>query len=125
MKKTFGFLTAIFVFSSCYLFSSCYYDVEKQLYPPSGCDTTNATYASYIAPLMQNNCTACHSTAAPSANIILDTYNGVKSAATSGKLYGSMSHASGFIAMPPSGTKLNSCDLTKVNKWITAGSPNN
>lgn len=119
MKKTVGFLIVIVVFSSCY------YDVEKELYPPSNCDTTNATYTSFIVPLMQNNCTACHSTAAPSANIILDTYNGVKSAAASGKLYGSISHANGYSAMPPSGTQLSTCDLKKVNKWITSGSLNN
>lgn len=119
MKKAIGFFIVIIVFSSCY------YDVENQLYPPSGCDTTKTTYTSFIAPLMQSNCTACHSSAAPSANIILDTYNGVKAAAASGKLYGSMAHSNGYAAMPPSGTQLSSCDLKKVNSWISSGSLNN
>lgn len=119
MKKTIVF------FATIILLSSCYYDVEKELYPPSGCDTTKVTYTSFIAPLMQNSCTACHSSVGPSAGIILDTYNGVKAAAASGKLYGSMAHTNGYAAMPPSGTQLSTCDLKKVNNWISSGSLNN
>jgi cytochrome c5 len=119
MKKTIGFL------SSMMLLTGCYYDVEKELYPPDNCDSSNTTYTSFIKPLMQSQCIACHSSSAPSAGIILDTYTGVKAAAVSGKLYGSIAHNNGFAAMPPTGTQLSSCDLKKVNQWILSGTLNN
>lgn len=122
MKKLF-----IFLIISATILSSCYRDVASELYPPdTSCDTSNTTYATTILPVLQNNtCIGCHSTVAPSGNIILDTYSGVKSAAQSGKLYGSIAHSSGYSAMPPSGTKISDCDLNKVNAWINKGMLNN
>ncbi|MFI5188445.1 MAG: hypothetical protein ACHQF0_17060 [Chitinophagales bacterium] len=118
------FVAAIFLFS----LNSCYYDTESLLYPTAAtCDTTNITYSVTIKNILQNNsCIACHSgTAAAGGNIILDNYNSVNTYAANGKLYGSINHDPGYIAMPQGGNKLTSCDIKKVKIWIIAGMQNN
>ena len=104
--------------------SSCYYDIEEQLYPDNGnCDTTAAvTYSSTIrAILSNNNCLGCHSGVTASGGISLDNYAGIRNVAQNGILYGSITHASGYSAMPQGGNKMSSCDILKIKKWIDAG----
>lgn len=67
---------------------------------------------------------SCHAGTGPSGGISLDTYASVKTVANNGRLYGSISHASGYVAMPQSGT-MSSCDIKKIKAWIDAGAPNN
>lgn len=109
------------------VFSGCYYDVDEQLYPPSGnCDTTGVTYSGTVASLLQGNgCTGCHSGSAPSGNISLSAYAGVQAMAQSGRLYGAISHAAGYAPMPQGGNKMNACAINKIKAWIDAGAPNN
>src|SRR5574339_445710 len=112
-------LTAIFL-------GGCYYDVSQELYPSETfCDTTNITYAGKILPLIQDNCYSCHSGSAPSGNINLDSYTGVKAQATNGKLIGTISHAEGFSPMPQGGNKLSSCEISSIQTWINNGTLNN
>lgn len=109
--------------------NSCYYDVESQLYPAGGtsCDTTNITYSTTIKNVLQNNsCLSCHSgTGASGGNIVLDNYNSLKLYAQNGKLYGSINHDPGYMAMPQGGNKLSYCDIKKVQIWINLGILNN
>jgi len=109
------------------LLSSCYYDNEEELYPASNstCDTSIVTYANKIAPILQQNCTNCHSGAAPSGNIDLTTYANVSPYALNGKLYGSVAHLAGYIAMPSASVSVSSCDISKIKSWIDSGSKNN
>lgn len=107
------------------LFSGCYYDVEEELYPPTGiCDTTNVTYTATVAPIMTEYCTSCHSGSSPSGNIDLSDYTNVKLYAQDGSLYGSMSHDPNWSEMPQGGNKLDDCTLLKVKIWIDNGTPN-
>ena len=105
----------------------CYYDVAEELYPPSEtfCDTTNISYSVKIVPVIQDNCYSCHTGAAPSGNVSLDSYAGVKAQADNGKLIGTISHAAGFSPMPQGGNKLNSCQIAIIQTWIDNGAPNN
>jgi len=109
--------------------NSCYYDTESLLYPTNNntCDTTNVTYSITIKSILQNNgCLTCHSgTAAAGGNVVLDNYSTVNQYAANGKLYGSINHNPGFIAMPQGGNKINDCDIKKVKVWIDAGIQNN
>jgi cytochrome c5 len=41
--------------------------------------------------------------------------------ATSGRLYGSMAHLTGFAAMPPSGGKVDDCTLATIQAWKQQG----
>lgn len=122
-----GRLTALLLLVSLVVgVSACYYDKEEELYPPvTQCDTTNVGYQATIVPLMKANCNACHNSAAPSAGIATDNYQGVKTIALNGKLYGSIAHLSGYSPMPKGGNKLSECNIQKVKAWINAGAPEN
>lgn len=108
--------------------SSCYYDKEEELYPQipgSECDTTNVSYAQFVAPLMASNCNGCHSEAAPSGNVVTSTYAGLKASVNSGQLRKAINHESGASAMPKGGNKLPACELLKIDAWIASGAPQN
>jgi hypothetical protein len=105
--------------------SSCYYDKEEILYPDGVCDTANVTYSRSVTPVLSANCTSCHGGNTPSAGISLDNYNGIKAVADNGKLWGAVSHTAGFSPMPKNSAKMNSCNITKIKKWIDAGALNN
>jgi len=106
--------------------SACYYDKEEELYPPiTQCDTSNVGYQATIVPLMKANCNACHNSSAPSAGIATDNFQGVKTIALNGKLYGSIAHLSGYSPMPKGGNKLSECDIKRVKIWIDMGAPEN
>lgn len=89
------------------------------------CDVTKFTYSGTIQPLLNTNCVGCHKPGSLGGGIDLSTYNVVKTQVTNGKLLGSVTHASGFIAMPQGGNKLSDCQITQITNWINAGSPNN
>lgn len=105
--------------------TGCYYDKEVKLYPQTVCDTTTVTYSSSVVPVLLSNCTVCHGGNTPSAGIRLDTYAGVKVQADNGKMWGAVSQASSFSPMPKNAVKLNTCNLTKIKKWLDAGTLNN
>jgi mono/diheme cytochrome c family protein len=110
--------------------SGCYYDNEEDLYPVQpgdalACDTVDVSYAGFVQPLMEQQCTSCHSGSFPSGNIALATYEQVVAQANNGKLYGSMAHLDGYSQMPKSGNKLPDCDLDKLKSWIDAGASQN
>lgn len=110
------------------VFPSCYYDKAELLYPSTltGCDTTSTvTYSAKVVPILQQQCYGCHSIASPAGNIAMSTYATDKVIALNGKLYGSISHSSGYSPMPKSGNKLSNCQIAIIKKWIDAGSPNN
>ncbi|MDD2963961.1 MAG: cytochrome c [Bacteroidales bacterium] len=111
------------------LTASCYRDNEEELYPQvpgsGNCDLTSVTYQSTIAPIMASSCNGCHSGAGASAGVVTNTYEGLKTIALNGKLYGSVSHASGYSAMPKNGNKLSACNIEKIKTWVDAGAPNN
>ena len=92
----------------------------------SGCDTSNVTYSTTISTILQTNCTGCHSGSAPSgAGIDLSTYANVLVEVNNGKLWGDVSHSSGYNAMPLGGASLSACDLNMISSWIKKGAPNN
>jgi len=105
--------------------TGCYYDKEDILYPQSSCDTANVTYSSSVVPILISNCTVCHGGNTPSAGIKLDTYSDVKIQVTNGRLWGAVSQAVSYSPMPKNGTKMSSCNLIKIKKWIDAGALNN
>jgi hypothetical protein len=89
------------------------------------CYSTKFTYSAVVEPLLKSYCVGCHNSSSLGGGIDLSNYNSVKTVAGGGKLYGSISHATGFSPMPRGGSKLSDCQLKQVDKWIKAGSPNN
>lgn len=90
-----------------------------------GCNTTNVTYSGRVRPVLQTSCIGCHSGSAPSGGINLSTHAGVAAVANNGKLFGAISHQSGFVAMPLGGQKMPQCTIDQLKAWIDAGAPNN
>jgi hypothetical protein len=91
----------------------------------STCDTSLFTFSGAVQPIMQANCTGCHSTGLANGGVDLSTYNGVRSVALDGRLYSAITHAPGFVPMPQNGNMLSDCNITQIAKWINAGAPNN
>jgi cytochrome c553 len=89
------------------------------------CDSTVFTFSGAVKPLIDNKCVGCHNASNLGGGIDLSTYATVKVVALNGKLLGSIKQQSGFSAMPKNGNKLSDCEITQVNKWITAGALNN
>ncbi len=107
-------------------FSSCYYDKADTLYPSKTCDTSGTiSYAQKVVLLLQQQCYSCHSGGSPSGGIAMGTYTTDKAIAVNGKLYGSISHASGYSPMPQGAAKMTDCQIATIKKWIDAGSLNN
>ncbi len=91
----------------------------------NGCDTLLFTFSGAISPMMSTYCRGCHNPASLGGGIDLSTYAGIQAVAANGKLLGTITHAAGFFAMPQGGSMLSSCQITQVQKWIAAGTPNN
>jgi len=87
------------------------------------CDTQGVTYSNEVAPLLASRCTGCHSGATPQGNLRLTTYDEVKAAAQSGKLYGSVAQLPGYAPMPKGGSALSPCFVSKIKAWIDNGMP--
>jgi mono/diheme cytochrome c family protein len=89
------------------------------------CDTTNFLYSTTIAPLLINNCVTCHAPGNPnSGGIDLSTFANAQAFALNGRLYGSITHAAGYSAMPKGMAQLSTCNITQFRKWIAAGAKN-
>jgi hypothetical protein len=87
--------------------------------------TTTISYVQHISPLLQLNCTGCHSAAVPSGNVDLSTYTAVKKYVATGQLYGSVAHLVGYKPMPSTVSKLSDCQISVIKSWIDAGAANN
>lgn len=108
--------------------SGCYYDKEELLYPGSCTAPASPVFATDILPLLNSRCNSCHSSASSSGSgggNILDSYTEVKKQADSGKLLGSIQHASGYSAMPKNSGKIPACEIQKIQNWISSGALNN
>lgn len=103
--------------------TACTWQNEEELYPPDDCSTDNVTYGADIQPFLQMSCYSCHSTinAPVQSGLDLEDQTSLKNVAESGRLIGALSHQDGFVPMPPNGVRLDSCDLKKIQQWISDG----
>lgn len=88
------------------------------------CETANMSYARDIAPILQSNCTSCH-TAGNSAGsgIVLDNYDDVKNY-TQGELINRVNlPTSDGLFMPKGGSSIGSCNINKLTAWKDQGFP--
>ena len=125
-KTNFAILAVATVF-----FTGCYYDNFKELHPEkavvvSNCDSSGVmSYSAQIVPVLNAACTAqCHNGSGGGGGHIMTTWASVNADALSGKLSPSID-GTGTNPMPPGGTTLPSCDITKIKKWVAAGALNN
>ncbi len=110
--------------------TGCYYDNEEKLYPQvsSGCDLSNVTFSGSVVPILQASCLTCHSNSQASGSgggVKLQDYADVQAVAASGKLMGTINHATGYDPMPKGGGKLSDCEISQLQTWIDNGTLNN
>jgi hypothetical protein len=92
----------------------------------SQCDTSAYKFSADVQPIFNSWCTgACHTTSQPDGGFDLSNYNGIKACGQSGKLMNSINHTGATIAMPQGGSKLDVCDIQKIQNWVNAGYPGN
>jgi hypothetical protein len=125
MNNNFKIVSALLLAFSVLILASCKKDDMETLSTVSNCDTTNVTFSQTIQPLLNTHCNSCHSGNFPSAGVALDNYQAVKAVASSGVLLGTIRHENGYSPMPKNSTKLNDCDIRKVEIWIQNGSLEN
>lgn len=89
----------------------------------STCDTMAISFDKSVWPILNTNCVSCHNASNPSAGVDLSTYAKIQTYVKNGKLYGSITHALGYKPMPSATSKLSSCDITIVRKWIRGSAP--
>jgi mono/diheme cytochrome c family protein len=89
------------------------------------CDSVNVTFSSIVLPIVQSNCTGCHSGTSPSGGIALTNYSGIQTIGSNGSLLGTITWSSGYSAMPKNSSKLSECKIGQIRKWITNGMPQN
>jgi len=124
------FILATILLACILVISSCYYDNEELLYGgpnngPCSDSTGTVSYSQKVVPVFQQYCYSCHTGSFPSGGIVMGTYTADKAIGQNGKLFGSISHLSGFSAMPKGMSKMNTCQITVIKKWIDAGMLNN
>jgi len=108
--------------------TGCYYDVDDELNPKdttSVCDTVAMNYQKISAIFQQGTCLNCHTGASASGNLDLSTYAGASQYLTSSSstLIDRITVGNTGTIMPPSGSKLNDCNISKIRTWINAGFP--
>jgi hypothetical protein len=127
MKKNILYL--ILILGTVLFINACYYDKAELLYPTASgitCDTTGEiSYSLKVVPLLKAQCYSCHSVTGGSGGINMANYTNDKILGLDGKLYGSISHAPGYFAMPQGGNEMTSCDQAVIKKWIDSGCLNN
>jgi hypothetical protein len=109
-----------------FILSSCYYDSEEALFgKPGACNTSVTNFSTEIKPIFSSYCLSCHSNSAAfsrGGGIKLQDYADVY--AIRGRLIGTITHASGYSAMPKNSAMLSDCNISIITLWITKGALN-
>jgi hypothetical protein len=105
------------------LFVSCTNDNYDEYYGGT-CDVDNVTYSATVAPIIKNQCFACHNSTFANGGVLLETWDDVKKQVDNGKLLGVIKHLPGYSPMPQGG-KLDDCTILKIETWINNGALNN
>ena len=86
------------------------------------CDTSSVTFSGQIWPMMESNCTGCHSASAPGGGIVIADHADMVALAENGSLMGSIRWESGYARMPTN-QQLSECGINQLQKWIDDGFP--
>lgn len=127
MKKIISALSILGLTTVLLCSEGCYYDKAELLKVGTTiCDTTTATYSLRVKPIIDSRCNACHATGSNSSGILLDSYTALKAyAGPGGRLLPDIKQVPGttFNAMPQGSSKLSDCDISIIEAWINAGTP--
>jgi hypothetical protein len=115
MKKMFSLL----LIATC-LLESCKKDDPT---PNPTCNTAGITYTNTVKAIFTAKCatSGCHVTSATIG--ALSTFAESKQKAMEGKIVGAIKREAGFSPMPKVGNKLSDCEISQIEAWIAAGTP--
>lgn len=113
------FKLSVLVIFMVFLFSSCSKDKVFVSTPPNCPDTVSFT--NEVLPIIQNNCSGCHSAGNGTAYTFTNHGN---IAASADAIIGSMK-GNGYQLMPQGGPALADTLIQKVECWIFQGKLNN
>lgn len=111
--------------------AGCYSDNYEELYPEttggSGCNTDNMSFATDIAPIINQYCAtaSCHNSTVKAGGYDFTTHAGVTLSINNNRLLGAIRQEGGFSPMPQGMAKLSDCNISKITSWVNAGAPNN
>ena len=95
-------------------------------------DNSDSAFKSTILPILGNNCMPCHSAQNATANLVLESYDGLMKGGVSGSpvspsdaagslIVKRVTASDGFSRMPPAGDGLSSEEIEALKEWIDAG----
>ncbi len=95
--------------------------------PGITCDTANLSFSADIMPILQQSCATvgCHNASTRAGGYNMNNFAGFDAAVKKGRVRGAINHQSGYVSMPQMAAKLSDCEITKIEHWITIGSPDN
>ena len=98
---------------------ACETNVEEDLNAALDCSQVEEYYTENVKPLLESNCTVCHSGSFPSGGLSLDTYTTVYYAIKSGEVLDRIQRESdepGF--MPSDGQKLSAGNISVIQTFF-------
>ena len=103
----------------------CYYDKYEHFNPVVACDSIPVLgFSLHVKEVFDRHCNTCHASSAPSGGVTLDSYEGARVAAQSGKLLSAVTWDGGASFMPKNATqKIDECSIRKIKRWIDEGHP--
>lgn len=104
---------------------SCENNNEFDLYGVQECDTTNITWNSKIAAILNKNCVICHGPELSQFGVRHDSYAAELVVVNDGRLRKVINDEDPSTRMPKDRDKLSECELKLINKWIDNGAPEN
>lgn len=107
-------------FFAILILSSCIYENRQDLFEQPDV----VSFSADVEPIIQSQCTSCHSQPSPSGNTVIENYDDVKAIGTDGRLINSLKGENGFSLMPQTGS-LPPDQITLIETWVNDGMPNN
>lgn len=110
------------------LISACKSDNEQDLYSVPDCDSTAMSFESDILPIVNEHCSSCHGGLTPTAGLLLETYDQIKTSANNSTYSGMINRIEREKNDPllmPMGYKLPQCQIDQIKAWVNQGSLNN
>jgi len=156
MKEVFIAILALCLFNACssdsveelkeeLVSDTCEDEVEEDLHEDLICDTSNyeadedvcevmdsdtnlISFQADISPIINTHCSSCHGGVTPSAGLLLETYDLIRSSAnntTSSGMINRMERDESDPRLMPMGYKLSQNNIDLIKNWVSQGSLNN
>ncbi len=89
------------------------------------CNPDDFSFATNIEPVVSAYCAGCHGGSSPDADLLLETYDQIKTIALDGRLMDALYGTNNATLMPDNTTGLPECNISNFQNWVDAGAPNN